>query len=46
MSGGLNIHIKDSNGKTIVRQTISAETATEWIEFDFSFVPTTKNCTL
>ena len=29
-----------------MRQTISAETAPEWTEFDFSFVPTTENCTL
>jgi hypothetical protein len=46
VSGGLNIHIKDSNGKTIVRQTVSAETAPEWTNFDFSFVPITANCTL
>jgi hypothetical protein len=46
VSGGLNIHVKDSNNKTLVRQTVSAETAPEWMNFDFSFVPTTRNCTL
>jgi hypothetical protein len=46
VSGGLNIHVKDSNNKTIVRQTVSTETAPEWMNFDFSFVPTTENCTL
>ena len=46
ISGGLNIHIKDSNNTTIVRQTVSTETAPEWTEFEFSFVPTTENCTV
>lgn len=46
VSGGLNIHVKDSNDKTIVRQTISTETAPKWTNFDFSFIPTTTNCTL
>jgi hypothetical protein len=46
VSGGLNIHVKDANNQTIVRQTVSTETAPEWTEFNFSFVPTTENCTL
>lgn len=46
VSGGLNVSMKDQNGQTLARQTISPLTAPEWTRFEMCFAPTTEGCTL
>ena len=46
VSGGLNVSMKDQNGQTLARQTISPSTAPEWTRFEMCFAPTTEGCTL